>query len=109
MSETKTLAINEDLGRPKIDNMNINCRQHAIPALDNNITPTPWYVSAFNPIPLDILRSRAKIIPQIKGKLQGVPNWHPLDRNRIKLKQKLVTTTYIYTMYVTRQIFLSSY
>ena len=85
MSETKTLAINEDLGRPKIDNMNINCRQHAIPALDNNITPTPWYVSAFNPIPIDILRSRAKIIPQIKGKLQGVPYWHPLKGNRFKL------------------------
>ena len=30
-----------------------------------------------NSFPLDILRFRAKTIPQIKGKWKGVPNWVP--------------------------------
>ena len=43
----------------------------------------------FNPIPLNILRFRAKTMPQIKGKQQGVPNWHPLKGNRVKKKKKI--------------------
>ena len=37
-----------------------------------------------NPISLDILRFGAETMPQMKGKLQGVPNWHPLEGNRVK-------------------------
>ena len=42
-------------------------------------------------------------MPQIKGKLQGVPNWHPLEANRVNdihfllslitFQNKLVTDT----------------
>ena len=28
---------------------------------------------------LDILRFRAKTLPKMKGKLQAVTNWHPLE------------------------------
>ena len=37
------------------------------------------------PILLNILRFRAKTMHQIKRKRQGVPNWHPLKRNRVKI------------------------
>ena len=33
--------------------------------------------------PLNILRFRAKTMPKIKGKWQGVPIWHPLERDRV--------------------------
>lgn len=36
-----------------------------------------------NHISLNILRFRAKIKHQIEGKLQGLPNLHPLDGNRV--------------------------
>ena len=32
-----------------------------------------------------ILSFRAKIMPQIKGKRQGVQNWQPIKEDRVKL------------------------
>ena len=40
--------------------------------------------STIKPLHLDILIFRAKTMPQIKGKRQGVPNWYPLNGNRVK-------------------------
>ena len=42
-----------------------------------------WFL---NPIPLNILRLRAKTIPQMKVKQQGLPNWHPLEENRVNIQ-----------------------
>ena len=49
--------------------------------------PIDKYVTEylFNPIPLNILRFRAKTMSQIKGKWQGVPKSHPLEENRVKV------------------------
>ena len=38
----------------------------------------------FNTITIDILRCRAKTMPHIKGKRQGVSNWQSLEGNRAK-------------------------
>ena len=40
--------------------------------------------NSLNPISLDILRFRAKTMPRIKEKWQGLPNWHQLKGNRVK-------------------------
>jgi len=46
----------------------------------SNLNPFPFY-----PVRLDILRFRAKAMPQIKRKQPGVlPNEHPLKANRVK-------------------------
>ena len=37
-----------------------------------------------NPLPLNILRFRAETKPKIKGKQQELPNWNPLEGNRVK-------------------------
>ena len=44
-----------------------------------------WKFLHVSPIPIDILRFRAKTMPQIKGKQQGVSNWDPLKGNRVKI------------------------
>jgi len=44
---------------------------------------------AFNPIPLDICRFRAKTMPQIKSKQQGVSNWQSQEGKRVNDKNSV--------------------
>ena len=57
---------------------------------DKNIASLAEKFPLFNPICLRILRFQVKTMLQIMGELLGVPNWHPLEANRVN-KSLIVT------------------